>query len=102
MAVTSSTENGAQELGDVRVRYLVTRAALRAAKAMTEPGLEPQQRLATLMECHGTLHAARGPGILLPFGGSAARSEGIWRPCCPTVWTRSTWKGCWSSTGMDR
>lgn len=69
MAVTSSTENGAQELGDVRVRYLVTRAALRAAKAMTEPGLEPQQRLATLMECHGTLHAARGPGILLPFGG---------------------------------
>ena len=30
--------------------YLVTRAALRAAKAMTTPGLEPQQRLETLMD----------------------------------------------------
>jgi hypothetical protein len=51
-----------------RVRYLVTRAALRAAKAMTAPGLEPQQRLVTLMECHGTLLAARGPLSPLPFG----------------------------------
>jgi len=51
-----------------RVRYLVTRAALRAAKAVTTPGLKPQQRLATLMECHGTLLAARGPLSPLPFG----------------------------------
>lgn len=50
-----------ETLDDVRVRYLVTRAALRAAKAMTAPGLSPQRRLETLMECHGTMNAARGP-----------------------------------------
>ena len=57
-----------QAIEEVRVRYLVTRAALRAAKAMTTPGLEPQQRLETLMECHGTMLAARGPLSPLPFG----------------------------------
>jgi hypothetical protein len=41
---------------------------LRAAKAMTTPGLEPQQRLETLMECHGAMLAARGPLSPLPFG----------------------------------
>ncbi|WP_147945420.1 MULTISPECIES: hypothetical protein [Microbispora] len=66
--MTSPTDDGVQKLDEVRVRYLVTRAALRAAKAMTTPGLEPQQRLATLMECHGTMLAARGPGSPLPFG----------------------------------
>ncbi|WP_371782547.1 restriction endonuclease-related protein [Streptosporangium subroseum] len=60
--------DSAQTLDEVKVRYLVTRAALRAAKAMTTPGLEPQQRLATLMECHGTMLAARGPGSPLSFG----------------------------------
>lgn len=62
------TDESAPVLDEDRVRYLVTRAALRAAKAMTTPGLEPQQRLATLMECHGTLQAARGPLSSLPFG----------------------------------
>jgi REase associating with pPIWI_RE len=66
--VTSPTLNGAQALEEVRVRYLVTRAALRAAKAMTTPGLDPEQRLVTLMECHGTMLAARGPLSPLPFG----------------------------------
>ncbi|MEU9127490.1 hypothetical protein AB0D08_05120 [Kitasatospora sp. NPDC048540] len=66
--MTSPLDEGAQTLDDDRVRYLVTRAALRAAKAMTAPGLEPQQRLTTLMECHGMLHAARGPGSPLAFG----------------------------------
>lgn len=66
--MTSPTLNGAQAIEEVRVRYLVTRAALRAAKAMTTPGLEPQQRLETLMECHGTMLAARGPLSPLPFG----------------------------------
>jgi len=66
--VTSTTVGGAQAIGEVRVRYLVTRAALRAAKAMTTPGLEPRQRLETLMECHGTMLAARGPLSPLPFG----------------------------------
>ncbi|MDF5758378.1 hypothetical protein [Spongiactinospora sp. TRM90649] len=66
--MTSPIDDDAQMLDDVRVRYLVTRAALRAARAMTTPGLEPEQRLTTLMECHGTMLAARGPGNPLPFG----------------------------------
>jgi hypothetical protein len=66
--VTSPTVGGAQALEDARVRYLVTRAALRAAKAMTTPDLKPEQRLETLTECHGTMLAARGPLSPLPFG----------------------------------
>jgi len=66
--VTSPTVNGAQAIEEVRVRYLVTRAARRAAKAMTTPDLKPEQRLVTLMECHGTMLAARGPLSPLPFG----------------------------------
>ncbi|MET8037757.1 hypothetical protein [Streptomyces sp. NPDC005345] len=65
--MTSPTHDDAQTLDEIRVRYLVTRAALRAAKAMTSPGLKPEQRLATLMECHGTMLAARGPSSPLPF-----------------------------------
>lgn len=68
MTVTSPAESGVQTLDENRVRYLVTRAALRAATAMTEPGLKPDQRLATLMECHGILLAARGPLSPLSFG----------------------------------
>ncbi|MCK2245277.1 MULTISPECIES: hypothetical protein [unclassified Crossiella] len=66
--MTSSTDDGAQALDDVRVRYLVTRAALRAAKAMTAPEVKPEKRLETLMECHGMMQAARGPGSPLSFG----------------------------------
>jgi REase associating with pPIWI_RE len=66
--VTSTTADGSEAIEEARVRYLVTRAALRAAKAMTTPGLKPEQRLATLMECHGTMLAARGPLSPLPFG----------------------------------
>jgi hypothetical protein len=66
--VTSPTVDGGQAIEEDRVRYLVTRAALRAAQAMTMPGLEPQQRLETLMECHGMMLAARGPLSPLPFG----------------------------------
>jgi hypothetical protein len=66
--VTSPTVDGAQAIEEVRVRYLVTRAALRAAKAITTPDLKPEQRLVTLMECHGTMLAARGPLSPLPFG----------------------------------
>jgi hypothetical protein len=57
--VTSPTADGVQVIEEVRVRYPVTRAALRAAKAITTPGLKPEQRLATLTECHGTMLAAR-------------------------------------------
>ncbi|GAA1774243.1 hypothetical protein GCM10009681_52220 [Luedemannella helvata] len=61
-------DDDARALGENRIRYLVTKAALHAAKAMTTPGLEPQQRLATLMECHGMVLAARGPESPLSFG----------------------------------
>ncbi|WP_053722563.1 restriction endonuclease-related protein [Saccharothrix sp. NRRL B-16348] len=66
--MTSSPDDKTQALDDVRVRYLVTRAALRAAKALTAPEAKPEKRLETLMECHGALLAARGPGSLLSFG----------------------------------
>ncbi|WP_202970839.1 restriction endonuclease-related protein [Saccharothrix sp. ALI-22-I] len=46
----------------------MTRAALRAAKAMTAPEAKPEKRLETLMECHGMMQAARGPGSPLSFG----------------------------------
>ncbi|WP_045876481.1 hypothetical protein [Pseudofrankia sp. DC12] len=66
--MTSSTDNDVRTFDGTRVRYLVTRAALRAATTMTNPTLSPRQRLAALMECHGTLLAARGPGDPLSFG----------------------------------
>ncbi|WP_204292804.1 restriction endonuclease-related protein [Micromonospora gifhornensis] len=66
--MTGPMDEDARTLGENRIRYLVTRAALHAAKAMTTPGLAPQQRLTTLMECHGTVLAARGPASPLSFG----------------------------------
>lgn len=36
--------------------------------AVTKPDMKPEQRLETLMECHGAMLAARGPGSPLPFG----------------------------------
>lgn len=50
------------------VRLMVTSAALRAAQAATAPGLAPETRLKTLMECHGLLLGARGPVAPLSFG----------------------------------
>lgn len=66
--MTSTTSGGAEAIEEARVRYLVTRAALRAAMAVTAPGLRPERRLETLMECHGTVLAARGPLRPLSFG----------------------------------
>ena len=66
--VTSPTDDAQSILDEVRVRYLVTRAALRAAVAMTQPGVEPERRLETLMHCHGAMQAARGPTSPLSFG----------------------------------
>ena len=56
-----------QHLSDDRVRHLITRAALRAASAVTATGLLPMQRLATLMECHAAVAAARGPLSAISF-----------------------------------
>ncbi|WP_201776582.1 restriction endonuclease-related protein [Allosalinactinospora lopnorensis] len=49
------------------MKSLVARAVLRAADAVTTPGVAPAARLDTLMECHGALLAARGPGSPLSF-----------------------------------
>ncbi len=66
--MATTTDGDVRMLDEVRVRSLVTRGALRAAKAMTASGLDPKQRLAILMECHGILLAARGPCSPLSFG----------------------------------
>ncbi|ORT50904.1 hypothetical protein [Frankia sp. KB5] len=65
--MTIPTDDDVRTFDDVKARSLVLRAALHAAKAVTAPELEPRQRLATLMECHGMMLAARGPGSPLPF-----------------------------------
>lgn len=66
--VTNAVDDDTRTLSDLHVRYLVTKAALHAAKALTAAGWKPERRLETLMECHGTVLAARGPGSPLPFG----------------------------------
>jgi hypothetical protein len=66
--VTNAVNDDASTLSDLHARYLVTKAAVHAAKALTSPGWRPEQRLETLMECHGGVLAARGPGNPLPFG----------------------------------
>jgi REase associating with pPIWI_RE len=66
--VTHAVDDDTSTLSDLHARYLVTKAAIHAAKALTSPGRRPEQRLETLMECHGSVLAARGPGSPLPFG----------------------------------
>jgi hypothetical protein len=66
--VTNTVHDDVSTLSDLHARYLVTKAAVHAAKALTSPGWRPEQRLETLMECHGSVLAARGPGSPLPFG----------------------------------
>ncbi|MCY1144114.1 hypothetical protein OWR29_39480 [Actinoplanes sp. Pm04-4] len=66
--MTNAVNDDTSTFSDLHARYLVTKAAVHGAKALTSPGQNPEQRLATLMECHGTVMAARGPGNPLPFG----------------------------------
>lgn len=63
----SATNNGVRPTDELWVKSLVARSVLRAADAMTAPGVSPSARLGVLMECHGTLLAARGPGSELSF-----------------------------------
>ena len=65
--VPSEDDQVSQALSQDRIRHLITRSVLRAASAVTAPDLEPQRRLATLMECHAAVAAARGPLVALPF-----------------------------------
>jgi hypothetical protein len=63
----NETNDGVRPVDEPWVKSLVARSVLRAANAMTAPGVTPSARLATLMECHGSLMAARGPGSELSF-----------------------------------
>lgn len=54
-------------IADSRVRYMVMMAAAMAAKALTDTDQDPERRLHMLMEGHGRVLAARGPGNSLPF-----------------------------------
>ncbi|WP_344242604.1 hypothetical protein [Actinocorallia libanotica] len=55
---------------------LLNTAFILAGEALTAPGLHPQERAATLMECHGDVLAALGPSAHLPFGYFRARLRG--------------------------
>lgn len=65
--MTNATNDDVRPVDELWVKSLVARSVLRAAGAMTAPGVTPSARLGTLMECHGALLAARGPGSELPF-----------------------------------
>ncbi|AKN68994.1 hypothetical protein QR97_03455 [Streptomyces sp. PBH53] len=63
----NATNNGVRPTDELWVKSLVARSVLRAADAMTAPGVSPSARLKVLMECHGALLSARGPGSELSF-----------------------------------
>ncbi|MBU7597379.1 hypothetical protein JGS22_006965 [Streptomyces sp. P38-E01] len=63
----NATNDDVRTVDELWVKSLVARSVLRAAHAMTTPGVDPSVRLATLMECHGSLLAACGPGSELSF-----------------------------------
>ena len=77
MEVLSENDRVPRALSQDRIRYLITRSVLRAASAVTTPALEPQRRLATLMECHGVVVAARGPLVPLPFADFRALASAL-------------------------
>ncbi len=58
------------------IRQMMMRAATVAAKALTDTEQAPEGRLSTLMESHGEVLAARGPGQPLPFESFLAMLTG--------------------------
>ncbi|MGW1411021.1 restriction endonuclease-related protein [Streptomyces sp. NPDC002403] len=63
----NATNNDVRSVDELWVKSLVARSVLRAANAMTAPDKSPSNRLGVLMECHGELLTARGPGSYLSF-----------------------------------
>lgn len=61
---------------DTTVRHMVMTAAAMAAKALTDSEQDPESRLRTLMEGHGRVLAARGPGNPLTFTDFRERLTG--------------------------
>ncbi|MFB7448816.1 hypothetical protein [Streptomyces sp. NPDC056194] len=72
----NATNDGVQSVDELWVKSLVARSVLRAADAMTAPGVNPAARLVTLMECHGALMAAHGPGGGLSFAEFRSQVRG--------------------------
>ncbi|WP_131738706.1 restriction endonuclease-related protein [Actinomadura roseirufa] len=62
--------------GETEALSVLNTAYILAGEALTAPGLLPQERLATLMECHGDVLAALGPATRLPFGEFRAKLRG--------------------------
>jgi hypothetical protein len=69
--------------GETEALSLLNTAFLLAGEALTAPGLRPEERLATLMECHGEALAALGPSGRLPFGEFRAKLRGPIRDLLP-------------------
>ncbi|MFJ8770378.1 restriction endonuclease-related protein [Streptomyces clavifer] len=59
--MNATTGNDVGSEYEIWAKSQVSRSVLRAANAMTAPGVKPTDRLAVLMECHGSVMAARGP-----------------------------------------
>lgn len=74
--MNATTDNDVRPVDEIWVKSLVSRSVLRAADAMTAPAVEPTARLKVLMECHGALMAAHGPGSALSFADFRARLRG--------------------------
>lgn len=84
MAVAVSSEEEESELAELEALSLINTAFIMAGEALTAPKLRPEERLATLMECHGSMLAALGPGVSLPFGEFRAKLRGPLRDLLPT------------------
>ncbi|MFE3558558.1 hypothetical protein ACFXKW_27420 [Streptomyces sp. NPDC059193] len=63
-------------LPDNKIRHMVMQAAVMAAQALTDVEQEPEGRLRTLMDAHGKVLAARGPGSPLSFAEFRTRLRG--------------------------
>lgn len=65
--MTVSTESRIDPLPLDTVRTMIMTAAIVGARALTDSERPVSERLETLMECHGKIQAARGPGCALDF-----------------------------------
>ncbi|OLT12709.1 hypothetical protein BJF79_21665 [Actinomadura sp. CNU-125] len=81
MAPVQSADNDV--FGETEAFFLLNTAFLVAGEALTAPGLRPEERLATLMECHGEALAALGPHASLSFGQFRAKLRGPVRDLLP-------------------
>lgn len=74
--MTTAPANGEHEVTQVEARTEIHSAFVMACEALTSPSYAPRQRAETLMECHGRVLAAYGPGIPLTFSEFRAKLRG--------------------------